>query len=207
MNLILKDLNSVLLLLIQKAEVNGVTTFELDQDYYWKLSDISKPSEMNIGSLKDDWMELQDLFEESRAASLVDVQRLGNILVALGYEMTIRPSIAPDPFKAIYIELNKLHRLLDYLLKDQFAFGENTKVLFKNDNYWIIAPNDLFNVALAHPSTIVSPIQQYIGMLCAIISHERDINYEDMAYMGHILIILGEGVDYIQDLDIQVGAL
>lgn len=64
-----EQLREVFEILMHHLERCGVTEIEVDWDYYWDIpveelyNPYSKPQELDLGQLSDDWQKLVDLVE------------------------------------------------------------------------------------------------------------------------------------------------
>jgi len=82
----LKELEEALHLIVKKAHKNGIDIINLDHDFYWNIGsderlDLTKDSSIMVGSLRDDFQSLQLLLERKHAASVIDLERFGNLLI------------------------------------------------------------------------------------------------------------------------------
>lgn len=90
MEIKLDDLKTVVDLLINKAKKRGIMTVEL-RDYYWSvpaderenITENSAPS-LVVGSLVDDWEGIVKVINGINPPTIVDFERVGNILISVG---------------------------------------------------------------------------------------------------------------------------
>lgn len=85
----LKELENIMHLMIKKAEKNGIDTIKLEHDFYWNIDaeqklDLSQDPKPNVGSLDDDLKSLRLVLEKKNELSVIDFERLGNLLVYVG---------------------------------------------------------------------------------------------------------------------------
>jgi hypothetical protein len=91
MNLKLNDVVVLCKKIIEKAERNGIKDIQTDKDYYWDISSDDmfrfkeKDKEIIVGSLIDDWNSLKKILKESDDPSILDFDRLANVIKAVGY--------------------------------------------------------------------------------------------------------------------------
>ena len=89
MKIAIEDLKFICQKILHKAEKTNLKEIEVDADYYWNVSndDIYNFStnnpELTIGSIVDDWTWLKKILDEDSQPSIVDIERLGNILKTL----------------------------------------------------------------------------------------------------------------------------
>jgi hypothetical protein len=77
-------------MLVNKAKNQGISKVELN-DYYWlvaadereNVTSPEKPS-LVVGSLVDDWESILKMINGQYPPTIVDFERLGNILIAIG---------------------------------------------------------------------------------------------------------------------------
>lgn len=90
MEIKLDDLKTVVDLLINKAKKRGIMTVEL-RDYYWSvpaderenITENLAPS-LVVGSLVDDWEGIVKVINGINPPTIVDFERVGNILISVG---------------------------------------------------------------------------------------------------------------------------
>lgn len=90
MEIKLDDLKTVVDLLINKAKKRGIMTVEL-RDYYWSvpaderenITENLAPS-LVVGSLVDDWEGIVKVINGINSPTIVDFERVGNILISVG---------------------------------------------------------------------------------------------------------------------------
>jgi len=72
--------------LFKRAHACNIDHINLDHDFYWNIGsderlDLTKDSSIMVGSLRDDFQSLQLLLERKHAASVIDLERFGNLLI------------------------------------------------------------------------------------------------------------------------------
>jgi hypothetical protein len=86
----LADLHAACAKLLMHLEAQGLAEVELDVDYYWSIvpeqryDPSRQPTELVIGQLSDDWMEIQRIVKSERAPLGYALVWLGAVLRALG---------------------------------------------------------------------------------------------------------------------------
>ncbi|MDD9951831.1 MAG: hypothetical protein OXT67_09725 [Zetaproteobacteria bacterium] len=75
------------------VEVERSAIHSLDHDYYWNMGaeervDMQHPASPTVGSLQDDWAELTRRLHANEMFTPVDVERFGNILIAISEKMS-----------------------------------------------------------------------------------------------------------------------
>ena len=94
MKITIEDLLKILELLISKAEHSGIETIEVNSDYYWNISSEDRENfttdkpDVCVGSLYDDLQELQKVLSKKNPPTILDFERLGNILIFLGNKIS-----------------------------------------------------------------------------------------------------------------------
>jgi len=71
-----------------KAEKLGLNEIDVDIDYYWDIDDpcnldVENPK-MIIGSFIDDWNSLEKVLKDENPPTIVDFDRLGNVIKIIG---------------------------------------------------------------------------------------------------------------------------
>jgi hypothetical protein len=82
----LKELEVMFAYLFKRAHACNIDHINLDHDFYWNIGsderlDLTKDSSIMVGSLRDDFQSLQLLLERKHAASVIDLERFGNLLI------------------------------------------------------------------------------------------------------------------------------
>jgi len=90
----LNDLNKILELLLAKADNSGFREVKIDKDYYWSIDaddrinfNTDQP-EICTGSLYDDLQELHKVLTKKTMPTILDFERLGNILIFIGNKIS-----------------------------------------------------------------------------------------------------------------------
>lgn len=70
-------------------------SLEIDQDYYYNIPmsdayDVLNDAKVTIGSLRDDWVELERLVGSEKHATLIDFDRFAALLKAISEEISSR---------------------------------------------------------------------------------------------------------------------
>ena len=86
MEIKLKELEIMFAYLFKRAYACNIDHINLDHDFYWNIGsderlDLTKDPKIMVGSLYDDFQSLQLLLKRKHAASVVDLERLGNLLI------------------------------------------------------------------------------------------------------------------------------
>ena len=81
--------------LIEKIKNDGIEFLDLETDYYWIIAsdewdNFESSPDMCVGSLVDDWNELQKILNPERMVTYVDCDRFASILRAVSE--TINPT-------------------------------------------------------------------------------------------------------------------
>ncbi len=87
------DLTKLWLILAERSKERGLSTIELDGDWYWTVGyddreKIEKVPELAYGSLIDDMQEIQQVLEGKRDVSTLELDRLANIIIAVSHQIT-----------------------------------------------------------------------------------------------------------------------
>ena len=88
MKISVNDLKCLCKKILTKAEKSGLKEIEVDVDYYRVFDDpydldIKIPKLM-IGSFIDDWENLQKVLHDKNPATVLDFERLGNVIKIIG---------------------------------------------------------------------------------------------------------------------------
>jgi len=92
MNISSKDLQKIYKDIIQKLILSGQEEIFLNTDYYWVIPDNEReytqkePVINNIGSLEDDWLELQKILKRDFTTAL-DLERFAHLLLAIAAKL------------------------------------------------------------------------------------------------------------------------
>jgi len=86
----LEDVITAIHMLVDKAKKQGISAVELN-DYYWSVAaeereNVTVPDEPSlvVGSLVDDWESILKMINGQNPPSIVDFERLGNVLISIG---------------------------------------------------------------------------------------------------------------------------
>lgn len=77
-------------MILTKAEDSGLKEIKIDKDYYWtidaddRINFTTDQPEICTGSLCDDLEELQKVLSKTNPLTILDFERLGNILIFIG---------------------------------------------------------------------------------------------------------------------------
>lgn len=94
MNIKLEALITILELIVKKAHSSGIENIDIDIDYYWNISSEDKINftkvtpEICVGSLIDDIEELKKLLDQKNTPSILDFDRLGNLIILIGEKLS-----------------------------------------------------------------------------------------------------------------------
>lgn len=89
----LDELRCLLDLIIEELKIEGVQAVQLTGDSYWHVASDERenfakiPDQFCVGSLIDDWNELQKAMNR-KFATRVDMERLANIMIAMVEEIS-----------------------------------------------------------------------------------------------------------------------
>jgi hypothetical protein len=90
----LERLKAVIARLLDEAiRKNGSNTFQLEHNFYWvldfdnKLDMTSKPAEINVGSLLDDWQMTHWLADEPTEVGTYALTEVAQLLWYIGYRL------------------------------------------------------------------------------------------------------------------------
>jgi len=90
----LEDIKKLCKIIVDQAENSGFNELNLTGDYYWTIKsedreDFSKDTPIIcVGSLHDDIEYLEKILEGSNPATIIDFDRLANLLSAIGNEIS-----------------------------------------------------------------------------------------------------------------------
>jgi len=85
----LKELEEALHLIVKKAHKNGIDIINLDHDFYWSIDaeqklNLKNDPKPDVGSLCDDLESLKMVLDKKNGLSIIDFERLGNLLIYAG---------------------------------------------------------------------------------------------------------------------------
>lgn len=175
-------------------------TIEVPQDFYWDLI----PGEREyagIGSLADDWMMLQKLLNNSHIVSNLDIERLGNIFIAVGEELE---GIAYHEEGLNDFSISIDYASLSAITRRIFAtaiFQGITDVEVEKDNYRSIKPEDRFHIYKMEPEIVTYSLSDEMRQLKELESTARKPAAHDLAILGRILVVL---TDQLYESDIHI---
>ena len=89
MKITITELSQVCELLFKKTKLSGFNEIDFDTDNYWTIASderekFDKEPALIVGSLFDDIEELKKILHKKNPTTIVDFDRLANILVAVG---------------------------------------------------------------------------------------------------------------------------
>lgn len=93
MKVSLDELSVILDLIIKELKIEGHEEVELTGDYYWYVAGddrkdfITDKPKLCVGSLVDDWTEITNAIDR-KFATVVDMERLANIMIDMAAELT-----------------------------------------------------------------------------------------------------------------------
>lgn len=100
------ELRKSALLLLQHIEASGQTEFEIAEDFYWdipseqKYKPYEKPTELTMGQLSDDWIEVTRMTGGTRVPVAYGLVWLSAVLRRVGGERSrVKRSIDLDDGK------------------------------------------------------------------------------------------------------------
>ncbi|MFF2450764.1 hypothetical protein ACFVSW_27430 [Neobacillus sp. NPDC058068] len=85
-----KEIEQLVLMLLNKLKEKDISEVTIDTDYYWSVdwNDIenfkSESLEFGVGSFCDDWNHLQKILSGEFELNVLDLQRLSTLLNILG---------------------------------------------------------------------------------------------------------------------------
>ncbi|MFH1644049.1 MAG: hypothetical protein ABIA74_02645 [bacterium] len=92
MKILLNDLKKIFKCILTSAEKNGFSEIDINEDYYLT---VLKPYELydkeiktGIGSFCDDWEWLKKILNDENPVTILDFERLGNIIKVIGDEIS-----------------------------------------------------------------------------------------------------------------------
>lgn len=98
MEIKLKELEKILHLIVKKAHKNGIDTIKLEHDFYWNIDveqklNLKKDPKPDVGSLCDDLESLRKVLDKENDLSIIDFERLGNLLTYIGERILVSERI------------------------------------------------------------------------------------------------------------------
>lgn len=175
-------------------------TIEVPQDFYWAIV-TALDGRIGIGSLADDWMMLQKLLNNSYIVSNLDIERLGNIFIAIGEELE----------GVAYHEegLNDFSISIDYaslsaITRRIFAtaiFQDIVEVEIEKDLYKRIKPEDRFHIYKMEPEIVTYSLPDEMCQLKELEGLARKPAARDLVILGRILVVL---TDQLYESDIHI---
>ncbi len=87
LKILIDDLKKICDKVLLRAEQSGLMEVDIDVDFYRVLDDLydlsSEKPEMVIGSFVDDWESLRKVLFEKNPPTILDIERLGNVMKIL----------------------------------------------------------------------------------------------------------------------------
>lgn len=95
----LLELGKMVQCIINRAIESGIEEIDIDVDYYWVVasSDLvnfqTENHKINVGSFIDDYENLEKLVKSNREPSVVDFDRIANVIKIVGEEVSYSSKI------------------------------------------------------------------------------------------------------------------
>lgn len=195
----IEDLTALSELIISDVIKNNGPLLNVKEDYYWTPLDIfNSDSIIGIGSLCDDWSELQRTLQKTHPITNLDIERLGKLFIVLGEELQGNTTLAPNGF-TLLIDLHKAQKIAERVFITALKTGIE-KVEMSHDQYFMIE-TDRFDVYKSDVPTTAHSLQSDYRKLQGILNQERAITGEDLILLGGILVALCAEL-YASDLHI-----
>ena len=86
----LGTLESIFQLLLERLRNAGVDEIRFQIDYYWTIGSMDRTAsfeerpDVAVGSVYDDIIELKKILSDETRLTTLDLERLGNVLIAIG---------------------------------------------------------------------------------------------------------------------------
>lgn len=178
---------------------NKEDVIHIPQDEYWSiLADIvpasdEQPPSTGIGSLADDWKELQRVFQRPYGVSELDLRRLGYVLLAIGDTLANNARTVSTPYDFIVsIELVLLQEVSSFIFQ-RLGLTAAGEIKIQEDEYWAIKLEKLFSFedGLSEPECEKRSIAEDMARLQELLVGRQAIP-DDVSLFGMVLTAIGE---------------
>jgi len=189
--------------LIIRAKELSIERVVLNDDYYWNIGSSEResldvhPDDIVIGSLADDLASLEKLLHKTHPASLVDFDRLGNVMIAVGENF----DKSQTSKNGLIVSLEMLEKLLSLLIAQAHASGIQ-HVDLSSEAYWDISAAMRYNVYQA-PEFTQRSLMVDAELLKQIIENKRSVSIVDFVPLGNLVIAAGDGLSRSGDCFIE----
>jgi hypothetical protein len=84
----LSDMENIWMSLVERMRKDGIEDVDIDDDYYWLVStdewaNFESTPNCVVGSLHDDWAELQKVVRRQQIPTYLDLERFASVLRSL----------------------------------------------------------------------------------------------------------------------------
>ena len=88
MTIKINELDELYKFTIKSLKQSGFEEFEINSDYYWmtdadERENMGQKPKLLVGSLIDDYESLKKLIEKIQPLTIVDLERMGNLLISI----------------------------------------------------------------------------------------------------------------------------
>ncbi len=193
MNIILSELKSVSQIILGKL-ASKKTDLVIEIDWYWTVMlgdayDFSAAErEVVIGSVIDDWSWLKKILLKENPATIIDYERLGNMIRIIGEEL------CKERHEKLFLTLHvaDVAQLCDLLLsKAQQAGFEAVDIDF--EQYWCVAPQETYNFD-KKPTCLQRSLVEDWSVLKKVLNTNEPVE-KDYERLGRMLMAIGEVID------------
>ena len=90
MKITIQELKVLCEKILTEAEMSNIKEIDIPIDYYWSVGfddayNMNKEiPDLIVGSFEDDWQNLKKIIETKNTPTIVDIERLGNVIKILG---------------------------------------------------------------------------------------------------------------------------
>src|SRR3990167_85224 len=172
----------LLSMLIIKIKLQGITKVALKDDFYWnmdceeKFNLKNKKLDFTIGSLVDDLQSIAQVLFKRCIPTLLDFDRLANLLVYLGDTLSKKKIKLSGELDDIEIELSDLELLLNALILKAKDYGI-TEVILEEDCYWNITHSDKIAITDEGPPLInIGSLVEDLQNINLVLSNKQELS-------------------------------
>ena len=197
MEIKLSNLEMLLSMLIIKIKLQGITKVALKDDFYWnmdceeKFNLKNKKLDFTIGSLVDDLQSIAQVLFKRCIPTLLDFDRLANLLVYLGDTLSKKKIKLSGELDDIEIELSDLELLLNALILKAKDYGI-TEVILEEDCYWNITHSDKIAITDEGPPLInIGSLVEDLQNINLVLSNKQELSFADFDRLANLLVYVG----------------
>ncbi len=163
-------------------------------DFYWNINIeeaciINTPPEITVGSLKDDWEELRKILKGTHPITLLDFERMGNLVKALGHS----PSTNLEEENCeMLVSVAEVKTLCSKMLNKATKCGFD-EIKIELDLYWDVNDEDIYDLT-KDPKISICSLNEDWKILERLLCEKRSISSNEFRVLGIMLKLVGETI-------------